>query len=325
VESFLQKVANRAASLKAAAVDFLADGMTIATAEQQAHRDATCKACPVLASGQCDYSKGGCGCVVALKIKARSAACPLGKWFAYHDYYKPLVNPVRSLIFHVYPLRRRGDWWRWHVDQIRKHAGKFNGKIVIGVVTGPETETIEDVTARFAGIPVVEWIVRNNSPLAETLTHVDMMRAVKTDDPNAIVMRMHCKGVTKQPGAVEEDWARLMWDTLTDLPSVEDALASHLVCGPLRSLDPLVQNKPGPFFFAGSGYWFRAKEAFERDWEHTDATRWFVEYAPSHLFTVAESASLIYDRTESSVIRSEHFRKFIQPEWDLWRQARGIE
>jgi len=322
--TFAERVMARAASLRSAAVDFWQDGLAMATQDQQAHRLAVCGACPLSVGGWCDDTRGGCGCNLSLKVKARSAYCPLGKWFAYHDDYRPLVAPTRSLIFHVYPLRRRGDWWRWHVSQIRKHADKFNGKIVIGVVTGTETETIEDVQSAFAGIPVAEWIVRQNSPLAETLTQVELFRAVMTDDPNTIVFRSHCKGVTKQPGSVEETWARIMWDGNMDLSSVEDALASHLVACVLRSQTPLVQRKPGGWFAAGSAYWFRAKEAFERDWSWSEPNRWTIEYWPAHVFTMQESACMFHDLTPSSVLRKQYFDDHVNPEFTLWQQARGI-
>lgn len=323
--AFICRIATRAASLKSAAVDFWHDGLTIATQEQQAHRLAVCGACPLNVGGWCDDTRGGCGCNLAMKVKARSAHCPLGKWFVYGDTFQPLETPKRSLIFHLYP-KTGAEWnWHWHIDQIRKHARVFNDKIVIGVGVGRETATMEQVQELFYGIPVTHWFRAENNKLAETNTHLSMMNAVQTNDPNAIVFRYHAKGVTKQPGAVEQRWAELLWQVNMDLDSVDDAMKSHLTCGAMRSMEPLVKAKPGAFFFAGSAYWFRAKEAFERDWQHTDKTRWWVEYMPSHLFSREESACLLYDLTESSVIRLDHFEKHIRPEWNAWKLARGIE
>ena len=325
--TFIDRIAGRAASLKAAAIDFWRDGLTLATEQQQAFRMGVCSACPLNVAGWCDDTRGGCGCNLSLKVKARSAHCPLGKWFAYAENHRPLINPKRSLIFHLYP-KRGAEWnWHWHIAQIQKYAHVFNDKIVIGVAVGSETATIEEVQTLFSGhgIQVTQWFRAQNNALAETNTHVAMLEAVQTDDPNSIVFRYHTKGVTKQPGAVEAHWAELLWQANMDLPSVDDALKSHLTCGAMRSLEPLVKAKPGAFFFAGSAYWFRAKEAFERDWRHTDQTRWWVEYLPSHLFSREESTCLLYDLTESSVIRSDHFERHIRPEWNAWKLARGIE
>lgn len=317
---------DRAAQLAASAVDFVRDGMHIATESQQGARLDICKACPVYQDGWCDASKGGCGCNLSLKVKARAAFCPLGKWFAHTDNYRPLADPTRSLIFHLYPIRGKEWNWHWHIEQIRKHQDKFNGEIVIGVGVDGSTATIDEVQSLFTDIRVTKWVKADNTKkLAETLTHVELLRSAQSSDPNAIVFRFHTKGVTKQQDAVEQRWAKLLWEASMDLPSVEDALASHLTCGAMRSLKPLAEKRGGNFFFAGSAYWFRAAEAFQRDWQHTDKTRWWVEYFPAHVFKKEESASLLYDLTESSVIRDDHFTNLIQPEWDRWRAARGIE
>ena len=323
-KGLVARILDRASQLAASAVDFARDGMALANEEQQASRLRMCSTCSVHTDGWCDAEKGGCGCNLKLKVMARAAYCPQGKWFAHTETYKPLVSPTRSLIFHIYP-KRGAEWnWHWHLEQIRKHQDKFNGSIVIGVSVDNHTATIEDVQRAADGINVTQWIRADNTKaLAETLTHVTMMKAVLTDDPNAIVFRFHTKGVTKTRDAVEQRWAELLWEVNMDLPSVEDALASHLTCGAMRSMEPLVKAKPGAFFFAGSAYWFRAKEAFERDWTHTDRSRWWVEYVPSHLFAKEESACLLYDLTESSVIRNDHFTKLIQPEWDQWKGARA--
>jgi hypothetical protein len=108
-----------------------------------------------------------------------------------------------------------------------------------------------------------------------------------------------------------------------DLPSVEDALKSHLVACVLRSQTPLVQKKPGGWFAAGSAYWFRAKEAFERDWSWSENNRWCIEYWPGHVFTLQESACMFHDLTPSSVLRQQYFDDHVNPEFALWQQARG--
>jgi hypothetical protein len=323
----IQRTARKLVMLKAAAVDFVSDGMAVATEEQQAKRSAICAACPLNINGWCDDTKGGCGCNLSLKVQPRSSSCPLGKWSAYRDDYRPLVNPTRSLIFHVYPLKRRRDWWMWHVSKINQCKHLFNGRVVIGVVVGPETDSAEDVQREFerGGIRVDEWVIKQNSKLAETLTQVELFRAVMTDDPNAIVFRSHCKGITKQQGAVEEDWARIMWDANMDMPTVEDSLASHLVACVLRSQTPLVKKKPGGWFAAGSAYWFRAKEAFERDWAWSENNRWAIEYWPAHVFSLQESACMFHDLVPSSVLDQKYFDEHVNPEFAIWKAAREIK
>lgn len=315
---------HRVTNLKKAAINFLADGMQIATDEQQSKRSAICAGCPLNNNGWCDDTKGGCGCNLSLKVQPRSSSCPLGKWSAYRDDYRPLVNPTRSLMFHLYPLR--GKEWNWHahIEQIRKHQGKFNGKIVIGVGVDYKTATIEEVQSLFNGIRVDHWLRADNNKRAETLTHVEMLTLLRTDDPNAVIFRAHTKGVTHDQDSVEQRWAEIMWEGNMDLPAVDDALASHGTCGVMRSQTPLVKKKHGDFFFAGSFYWMRAKEIFERHWTYTDETRWWVEYFPAHLFAFGESACIFHDMVPSSVLNRSYFADHVEPEWAAWQSARGL-
>lgn len=324
-KSVITRTLDRAVNLKNAAVNFLADGMVVATEEQQAKRIAICASCPLNKAGWCDDTKGGCGCNLSLKVIPRSSSCPLNKWSAYQDEYRPLVNPTRSLMFHLYPLKGKEWNWHWHIDQIRKHQEKFNGKIVIGVGVDNQTATIEEVQALFEGIRVDNWLRADNNKLAETLTHVEMLTLLQTSDPNAIIFRAHSKGVTKSRDAVEQRWAEIMWAGNMDLPSVEDALASHKTCGVMRSQTPLVKKKPGDYFFAGSFYWTRAKEMFERDWQWKEPNRWVVEYVPCHLFSFAESACIFHDLVPSSVLNHGYFAEHVDAEWAAWKAARGIE
>jgi hypothetical protein len=321
----IARAIDRVKNLKTAAVNFLSDGMHVATEEQQAHRSAICASCQLNNDGWCDDTKGGCGCNLSLKVMPRSSSCPLGKWSAYRDEYRPLVNPTRNLMFHLYPLRGKEWNWHWHIEQIRKHQDKFSGKIVIGVGVDAKTATMDQVQASFEGIRVDHWLRADNNKLAETLTHVEMLSLLKTDDPNAVIFRAHTKGVTHQRDSVEQKWAEILWDGNMDLPSVDDALASHGTCGVMRSQTPLVKKKPGDFFFAGSFYWMRAKEVFERDWTWKENNRWISEYVPSHLFEFAESACIFHDLVPSSVLNHAYLAEHVEPEWASWKAARGIE
>jgi hypothetical protein len=40
----------------------------------------TCDKCPVRTGILCDSAKGGCGCVIPAKARARDAECPKNKW-----------------------------------------------------------------------------------------------------------------------------------------------------------------------------------------------------------------------------------------------------
>jgi hypothetical protein len=126
----------------------------------------------------------------------------------------------------------------------------FNGRIAIAIVTGRKLATAEAVQKQMAGIRVDQWIVKPNSRLAETVTMPDLLRAVKTDDPNAITFRGHCKGVTHAKHRTEQPWAQMMWDACMDISSVEDALASHIMAGPMKCHEPLVSTQRYKWFYA---------------------------------------------------------------------------
>ena len=316
-------LAQRAAKLLEATARHVADDLVPTPPEALAFRERQCGNCPLMENDECTV----CGCYLQPnmlnqgKLRWRSESCPAGMWHRHNATYRPLVNPVRNLIFHLYPLKEAAWNWKWHVGKIREHAALFNGQIVIAVVTGANLAPVSEVQSLLDGIPV-EWIIAENSKQAETATCVDLLRAVKTDDPNTITLRGHCKGVTHTRDDVAQPWARLLWETCTDIDAVQDALASHIFAGPLKSHEPLVRRKPGDWFFAGSWYWFRS-DVFQRDWTHTEPNRWYVEYFPGHVAANYEAACLCHDYTSSSVLDWQYWNEGIAPDWILWKEARS--
>jgi len=291
-------------------------------------RQQQCAGCPLNKDDKCTL----CECPLKKntlnngKLFWRSECCPVGKWSRQNNTRRPLVSPVHHLIFHIYP-KKGAEWnWHWHIQQIRKYAPQFNGKICIGISTDSNTATADEVKAVMAGIPVSEWVIVNNTKKrAETATHVELLKCIQTEDPNHVVFRYHTKGVTHQKTSIEQRWAGLMWQVNMDLSGVHDALSSHLTCGVMRSQKPLVvKPNSGNFFYAGSAYWMRCKEVFERDWATVENDRWWVEYVPAHLFKFHESSCLLHDFTESSVLSKQYFDSVVQPEWDNWKFARGL-
>lgn len=313
----------RAANLAKATARHLADDSAPTPVEALAFREAQCAGCPLNVDDQCQ----ACGCWLQPnmlnqgKLRWRSEACPAGKWHRHNETYRPLEDPVRNLIFHVYPLKG-AEWnWHWHLSKIREHAGLFNGKIVIGIVEGNGLASPYEVQSRLSGIDNIKWLIRPNDKTAETVTAVDLLRAVKTDDPNTITLRGHCKGVTHRKDDVSQPWARMLWETCTDIGAVQDALASHVFAGPLKSHEPLVQRKPGDWFYAGSWFWFRS-DIFQRDWQHTTPDRWFIEYFPSHVARSDEAACLCHDFAMTSVLDWDYWNNGVAPDWQLWQEAR---
>jgi len=323
-----RSLAARAIQYAESLAKHIADDSAVPAISDLMFRQSQCGACPFSQETKCTL----CECPLKKnllnngKLFWRSELCPVGKWHRQNDTRRPFVSPVHHLIFHLFP-KRGSEWnWHWHIEQIRKYASLFNGKICIGIGADKETATVAEVRELMADIPVSEWvIVKNTKARAETLTHVELLKCVQTNDPNHLVFRYHTKGVTHAKTGIEQEWAKLMWQVNMDLQSVHDAMASHLTCGAMRSQTPLV-TRPGSgnFFFAGSAYWMRCKEIFERDWMTTEHDRWWVEYVPAHLFQLSESACLLHDFTESSVLSKQYFESVVIPEWNNWKFARGM-
>lgn len=287
-------------------------------------REKACANCPHCTDGVCRIENRPLRPTVldTGKLMRRSEKCPAGKWSRQTAGYRPLVSPTRNMIFHIYPLRG-AEWnWHWHCDQIRRVAPLFNGTISIGIVTGPELAKPELVQARLADVPVKNWVIKpNTKKLAETETFLDLLQTVKTDDPNTITFRGHTKGVTHKQDGAEQPWARLMWATCMDLPSVDDALASHILAGSMKCQEPLVQRERGNWFYAGTFFWFRS-DVFQRDWSSFEPTRWWPEYWPGQVADNHEAACLCHDYTKGSVLNNPYWHQEVASDFELWKSAR---
>jgi len=306
---------SRAALIESAKLREVRDSTPVSIGVYQSRR-ATCDECPLLVNGSCSLSES------KIDLSTRGASCPVGKWSTQTATRRPLINPTRNLIFHLYPLIG-AEWnWHWHIDQIRHAAPLFNGRIAIATVTGEKLASHIEVRELFRDIPVTDWVVKPNSKLAETVTFTDLLQIVKTDDPNAITFRGHTKGVTHTRQGAEQPWARLMWSTLMDLPSVDDALSSHIMAGSMKCHEPLVSNQRYKWFYAGTFFWFRNREIFERDWSTMEQTRWYPEAWPGVLCKNEEAACLCHDFTKSSVLNNEYWLAEAASDFERWKSAR---
>ena len=317
----------RLASLKVAVVDFWRDGLAIASDAVQRHREAVCEACPIRQGMLCAAPPEGCGCVLALKRKARAAACPQGKWFEHHDSYLPLVNPVRNLVMHVWPTRNGA--WRWNLDQILRRIDLFNGKRVLGIVTDSTTETANAVKAHVAGHGFEFFEAANKKKLGEVVTFVPTMERVASTDPNGVTFRCHAKGSKHKPFGGEpqtvQRWAAAMYETLLDdWPAVADALESHTLAG---SFKRYVGMGKIPYHYSGTFYWLRNHKVFSNPrWRQVAKTYAGVEMWPAVVASDSEAACLFSDYADAKTVGDAYLEKnwsaYISEELERWRAAR---
>ena len=298
---------------------------TPAPLDEIRHRLLACKSCSHNCSSVCSLKQllNVPSEVTMSSLSQRSNDCPAWKWHPCNDSFQPLEKPVKNLLFHMYP-KLGAEWnWYWHIAQIRKHLSLFNGKICIGVATGEGLASATEVKEAFKGIPVTDWIIRPNSKgLGETTTLKDLLQCVETSDPNVITFRGHCKGVTHTKEGCEQPWARLMWETCMDWPSVAAALSSHLMAGAMKCHEPLVSKQKYKWFYAGTFFWFRNKEIFSREWATMEQTRWYPEAWPGVLCTNQEAACLCHDFTDGSVLSNHYWKTQVQSDFTYWLSAR---
>lgn len=317
-----RKAAQRLLEMTAAEITGPSAVTTTASSELRLHRLSVCHSCPHHDGQRCQSSPNRVLCEQVAAVN--EAACPAGRWFAQTvDAKPPEWSPVRNLIWHIWPGHGQEWNWHWHAELIRHAAPLFDGKIAIGVNTGRGMATLAQVQSVFERVPVTDWIERPAvRSLGETTTFVDLLQLVQTDSPDAITFRGHCKGVTHRPNSVEQEWARLMWAACMDLGAVHDALRSHIMAGPLKCQEPLVSHQRYRWFYAGTFFWFRNREIFQRDWSAMEQTRWYPEAWPGVLCRNDEAACLIHDFTDGSVLRQNYWRTIVAQSWDDWKAAR---
>lgn len=293
-------------------------------------RKSQCESCPFFVDSTCKVCRTtiqDCEDCVSGKMFISGEKCPTGKWHRQKSgpLRRPLADPVRNLIFHIYP-RIGAEWnWHWHIEQIKANSQLFNGKIAIGIVTGSGLASAETVKAKLSGVNVTDWVVKENTKqLAETATFTDLLSAVKTDDTNHVFFRGHTKGVTHPKGSTEQSWAKMMWQTCMDWPSVSDALQSHIMAGSLKSHEPLAKDIKDTFFYAGTFFWFRS-DVFQRDWSYSEPNRWWAEYWPGHVCKTHEAACLCHDFMKGSVMSGRYWGHEVMPNWVTWERSRRVK
>lgn len=161
------------------------------------------------------------------------------KWPQRANYGSPLPampfdgSPRLSLVFHCWP--RPG--WRRHIAKLRAVEDRFANKFV-GIATGPDTESADDVRAEFAGWQSYDY--ENDPNAAESIT-LNWARSRLPTAYDDVAFYCHSKGTkdtTRDSDAVQW-WTDAMYTTVTH--NVDD------VCQRLASGAAFV----GSFRYAG--------------------------------------------------------------------------
>lgn len=189
-----------------------------------------------------------------------------------------------NLIYHIWPVASNNRW-KWNVEQLLKRIDIFNGKKVVAIAEGPHTSPVDEVKEAFKGHDV-EFIVKPNSKeLREANTFLELLDAVKTDDPTEATFYAHCKGVSRPMNGAEIPWAELMYTLLDDPERVKRSLAKKGMLGISFEFDT-------PWIFPGTFWWFHNASLFAKpNWRTlenpvtNEGVGWSVEAFPNRFFS----------------------------------------
>lgn len=260
------------------------------------------------------------------------------------DNFPPLVGkPInrsrlkQHILYHIMPLKGQTEWvWRRHLAWIRQVRSKFNGRLILGIVTQGKRDHFEffspDVVKRECKGLGAEFLEAPNDVkpdpkhgLGEGVLFPRMLEALKTDDPDEVFYYGHCKGVTR-PCPVDDppnEWARAMFDLLfRNQNAVIESLDSHGVCGSMLMRGGFPIGLPGvgnKWFYSGTFYAMRLADIFNRGWNQLDNFYGCVETFPSANFKLDEETGCLLLNGVNNLYDGEHWKTTIGPAVDEWR------
>jgi len=336
-------VIQQARNFAGSVAGFVADGMAIATKEQQAERLSICQGCDQLdeASGRCFK----CGCQTMLKRKARAEQCPLGKWpdlrtteeteQKQRTAIDPFSGPVtRNLIMFIHPVkgpRNQVAEWRRNLHQIFQRIDLFNGQRVFAVATDAGTDSLETVEAELQAHRCEVLHFANHRELGEVVAFQRLLERVQSDDVNAMTYYCHAKGVTKQHTsqiASIRRWTDAMHEVCLDgVDDVEAVLNNKMFAGAFRAVGaqfPSGELVAHNWHYPGTFFWFRNRSIFSSDrWSKISQTYWGSEAWPGTQCPMSLTACLLMDRVSlASLYSPETWTMTAQPALDRWRKKR---
>ena len=203
--------------------------------------------------------------------------------------------PKRNLIYHIWP-KSGSSVWRWNVEQLLKRIEQFDGVRSIGVVTSPDSDSLEDVQAAFAGHRIDNWIQFANDPKrGETVTFTKLLETLPTDD-NSRTFYGHAKGVSHGENENVRSWAAMMYEVCLDNTEyVSASLDQYPVTGPFKNTREYAGQMVHGWHYSGTFFWFKNRELFSRNWRDVPPDYYGSEKYLGNLFTQAEAGCLFGD------------------------------
>jgi hypothetical protein len=250
---------------------------------------------------------------------------------------------VSHIIYHVMPVAGPTEWvWRRHLQWLTEVRHKFNGRLIIGIVTEGKKDhwkymPPEAVREATAGLDA-EYVESPNhvgrksrTGLGEGALYPLLLGRLETNNPNEIAYYGHCKGVTREdvPTAPSHIWAEAMFDTLfRNQASVEKALDTYGVCGPLRMRggrhQPVGSPGVGPhWFFSGTFFAMRLVDVFRRNWKQLPPHYGNVEQWPRLNFDMDSETACVFLDDVQNLYDETYWLKTVTPALRHWRLMNG--
>lgn len=165
---------------------------------------------------------------------------------------------VLNLIYHVCPLRKSRERWKWNLEQIVSRIHLFNGTKVVAIAYGSETDPVEDVIQFLDGYDMDFITKQNDHHLRESHTFWDLLERVVTTDESHATFYAHSKGV-QNCNEVQRRWAATMYTLLDDGLLIKETLGRVGMMG--MGINGI------PYLFPGTFWWFHNASLFNKpDW-----------------------------------------------------------
>lgn len=232
---------------------------------------------------------------------------------------RPITEDTpRNLIMHVWPTNNGA--WQWNLDQLIRRRHLFTGKVVLGVATGPNTVSENEVREYARDLDPKIIRVDNNPRIREGATFQHLLESVGTDK-DSITFFCHSKGARHgdsfgNDGSTIHQWTEAMYlSCLDQLDAVLDQLASFSMTGPFRRFGNFKTPGNHRWHYSGAFYWFRNADVFERNWQKMDRLFFAVESWPGLMFRPEEVACCLADDC-GDLYKMEYWKSEIQPQLD---------
>ncbi len=225
--------------------------------------------------------------------------------------------PIRNLIYHIYPVKKNEELWRWHVSEILKRKHIFNGRKIISIATDGLSSTKKEVEDAFGD--EFEFVhVLNSKNKGEASSFIHLLQKIISSNTDEITFYAHAKGVSylsnkKKIGAsiwhepeVIKHWSDQMYKVNLDhIELVDKALESHGTCGSFRRNQKLGGISNNGWYYSGAFFWFRNLFVQKKNWKNINKTKIAAEAWPGTLFSVNEAACLFGDDIKSLYLKNE--------------------